>query len=76
MVKICTPPTGTRGKDFYTSEVEAKQGNYLIGYSLSGCIILRRLVGCFQLVVLRFQFLNLEALQAKVLVCLHKLLRH
>ena len=33
-----TPQTGARGKTFYREEAEAKQGNYLISYSLSSCI--------------------------------------
>lgn len=37
------PPTGVRV--FYGEEVEAKQSKYLIGGSLSSCLIC--LVGCF-----------------------------
>ena len=33
-------------KDFYREDAEAKQGNYLIGCSLSSCLIWERLVGC------------------------------
>ena len=39
--------TGARGKAFIEQTwKEAKQGNYLIGYSLSGCLIWENLVGC------------------------------
>lgn len=38
--------------------MEAKQGNDLIGYSLSACLFWERLVGCLWLVT--FGFLNLE----------------
>lgn len=44
---------------------EAKQRYYLISYSLYGCIIYESQVGYLCLVVLRFQFLNVGALQAR-----------
>ena len=50
-----TPPTGARSDDS-----EAKQRNYLIGYSLSGCLIWESLVGCLWLVVLKFHFLRFQ----------------
>ena len=33
------------GKDSYKEDTEAKKGNYLIGYSLNGCLIWENLVG-------------------------------
>lgn len=40
-----TIPIGDRG-EFDREDAESKQGNYLTGYSLSGCFIWERLVGC------------------------------
>lgn len=33
-------------KGFYREDVEAKRGNYLIGYSLSSCLFWESLIGC------------------------------
>lgn len=56
------PLIGAWGKDFYREEAESKPGYYLIAYGLSSCLIWKSLVGCLWLIVLRFRFLNLEAL--------------
>lgn len=40
-----TPPTGNGGKTFI-EKMEAKRGHYLIGYSLTSCLIWKSLVGC------------------------------
>ena len=53
-----------QGRDFCIADVEAKEGNYLIGYSLSGFLIWKSLVVCDWFHFLRFQFLNLEGLKA------------
>ena len=37
----------SQGEGFDRVELEAKQGNCLIGCSLSGCIIWEGLVGCW-----------------------------
>lgn len=37
---------GSQGKNFYRGKVEAKEGNYLIGCSLSVCLLWKSLVGC------------------------------
>lgn len=39
------PPTGIRDKT-YGEDAETKQGNFLIGYSLSGGLFWESLVGC------------------------------
>ena len=54
---IAYEPSRTGGKTFYKAQAEGRQGDYLIGCSLSGCIIWESPVGCLQLAVL-----NLEAL--------------
>ena len=64
------------GEKSFTEEVEAKQGNNLLGYSLSGHFIWESPFGCLWWVVLRFWFLNLDALESQVLVRLRRLLRH
>ena len=52
--KLESTPTKGAGERFYREEAETKQENCLIGYSLSSCLIWESLVGCLQLVVLRF----------------------
>lgn len=51
------------GKDFYREEVEAKQGNYLLDYSLSSCLLWENLVGCD--LFLGFDFLDLRHLKLR-----------
>lgn len=59
-----TPLTEARGKVFYREDEEAKEGYYSIGYSLSSCLIWGSLVGCLQLVVLKFHFLGFECIDS------------
>ena len=47
--------------DLLQANTGAKQGNYLIGYSLSGCLIWEGLVGCLCLVILKFIFFSTGA---------------
>ena len=75
-------PIRARGKlDFNREETEAKQGNYLIGCSLSSCFLWISLVWYLWLVVLRFPFLNLETftglgfgLLSRLLTCYNHLI--
>ena len=53
-------------KGFYKTDAEAKQGSYLIGYSLSCCLTWESLVGCDWL-FLCFDFLTLRHLQELIL---------
>ena len=51
--------TETRGKAFI-ERTEAKQGHYLIGRSLSGCLIWGSLHDCLWFIVFKFRFLWCE----------------
>ena len=53
----------SHGQDFYR-DVEVKQENYFIDYSLSCYSIWETQLCCLHLVVLRFSFLNHKAFQA------------
>lgn len=57
----------SRGQDFMEN-MKAKQGHYLIGHSLSSCIIWESPHGYLQLVVLQFLFLIFLDLSALTVV--------